>query len=165
MSARNVNARLGYNILRSRAPNRPRRANIAMISPLALRIEHQQTMLDHVRGLWPEEACGLLAGAAGQVEGVYLVENIRHSRSDYFMDPQQQVTTMLAIEAAGWDLCGIFHSHPAGQPQPSATDIDRAYYPDAVYIILAPVDDQAWAMRGFTINEGLVREVPLEIRA
>jgi len=122
-------------------------------------------MLEHVRGLWPEEACGLLGGSAGQVERVYRVENIRHSRSDYYMDPNQQVSAMLAIEAAGWELCGIFHSHPAGPPEPSVTDIDRAYYPDAVYIILAPAAGQEWGMRGFIIDAGQVREVPLEIRA
>ena len=121
-------------------------------------------MVDHVRSLWPEEACGLLAGLGGQVQRVYLVENKRHSPSDYFMDPTQQVRAMLDIEAAGWDLCSIFHSHPAGQPVPSATDIDRAYYPDAVYIILAPDGGSDWVMRGFTIIAAQVREVPLAVK-
>jgi [CysO sulfur-carrier protein]-S-L-cysteine hydrolase len=136
-----------------------------VISQLTLRNEHWQAMLAHVRGLWPEEACGLLAGLEGQVQQVYLIENIRHSRSDYYMDPNQQVSAMLEIESAGWEICSIFHSHPAGQPQPSATDIDRAYYPDAVYLILAPAEGLDWAMRGFAINEGQVREVRLQIGA
>lgn len=136
-------------------------SQIVVISQLTLRHEHRQAMVDHVRSLWPEEACGLLAGLDGQVQRVYCIENIRHSRYDYFMDPNQQVRAMLDIEAAGWEVCSIFHSHPAGQPLPSATDVDRAYYPDAVYIILAPASGSDWVMRGFAIREGQVREVQL----
>lgn len=122
-------------------------------------------MIEHVRRNWPEEACGLLAGPGQQVESVYLIENIRHSRTDYFMDPTQQVRAMLAIEAAGWEVCGIFHSHPAGPAQPSVTDIDRAYYPDAVYIILAPAAGQEWDLRGFAIRGGQVDRVPIQLVA
>lgn len=122
-------------------------------------------MVAHVQRHWPEEACGLLAGNEGQVERVYLIENIRHSRTDYYMDPSQQVQAMLEIETAGWELASIFHSHPAGPLWPSTTDIDRAYYPDAVYLILAATAGQEWEMRGFEINAGQVREVPINISA
>ncbi len=134
-----------------------------MINRLRLRPEHKQLMLEHVRRWWPEEACGLLGGGAAQVEQVFLIENSRHSPTDYYMDPTQQVEAMLAIEARGWEVLGIFHSHPAGPLRPSATDIDRAYYPDAVYIILAPEAGLDWAMRGFAIDAGQVWEVPLEV--
>jgi proteasome lid subunit RPN8/RPN11 len=136
-----------------------------VISQITLRREHQQAMMEHIRQHWPEEACGLLAGKEGLVERVYLIENIRHSRTDYFMDPSQQVQAMLEMEAAGWELASIFHSHPAGPLWPSTTDVDRAYYPDAVYLILAPATAQEWQMRGFEINAGQVREVPIKIAA
>ena len=153
-------------IIRSTARLQFRRhIKIVVIEKITLRVEDRQAMVDHVRSAWPEEACGLLAGTGSQVKRVYLIENIRHSPNDYFMDPNQQVRTMLEIEAAGWDLCSIFHSHPAGPPQPSRTDIDRAYYPDAVYIILAPLDGQEWTMRGFEINADQVRDVAIEISA
>jgi proteasome lid subunit RPN8/RPN11 len=136
-----------------------------VISPITLRREHEQAMVDHVRRQWPEEACGLLAGKDGQVQRVYSIENIRHSRVDYFMDPSQQVRAMLEIEAAGWEVASIFHSHPAGPLWPSTTDIDRAYYPDAVYLILAPAAGSAWEMRGFDLNAGQVREIPILVTA
>jgi proteasome lid subunit RPN8/RPN11 len=120
-------------------------------------------MLEHVCRRAPEEACGLLAGAPGQVERVYIIENIRHSRYDYYMDPDEQVRAMLEIDAAGWEVNGIFHSHPAGPPVPSATDIHQAYYPEAVYIIWARADGQPWSMRGFAIDAGQVRDVPIEV--
>ena len=120
-------------------------------------------MLDHVQGHWPEEACGILGGPGALVERVYMIENIRHSRTDYYMDPTQQVAAMLEIEAAGWDVSGIFHSHPSGPPRPSPTDIDRALYPDTVYIILAPAASQAWSLRGFEIRDGQVRDVAVHV--
>src|SRR5712692_4140731 len=132
---------------------------------MTLRRAHEQAMVEHVRRHWPEEACGLLAGKDGHVERVYLIENIRHSRTDYFMDPSQQVQAMLEMEAAGWELASIFHSHPAGPLWPSTTDVDRAYYHDAVYLILAPATAEEWQMRGFEINAGQVREVPIKIAA
>ena len=135
-----------------------------MISHLTLRSEHRQAMVSHVHRLWPEEACGILAGPGPQVEQVYLIENIRHSRTDYYMEPTQQVNAMLEIEAAGWDVSGIFHSHPAGPPRPSATDIDRALYPDAVYLILTPAGGQDWELHGFEIKDGQVRDVPIHVQ-
>ena len=135
-----------------------------MISHLLLRLEHRQAMIGHVQRCWPEEACGILSGAGPRVERVYLIENIRHSRSDYYMDPTQQVNAMLEIEAAGWDVSGIFHSHPSGPPRPSPTDIDRALYPDAVYIILAPAGGQEWGLGGFEIRDGQVRDIPVYVQ-
>ena len=74
-----------------------------------------------------------------------------------------QVEAMVEIEAAGWDVCGIFHSHPAGPPVPSATDVAQALYPEAVYVIVAPDRAGGWQMRGFLIDGGHVREVPLQL--
>jgi proteasome lid subunit RPN8/RPN11 len=133
-----------------------------------MRREHLAAMVAHVRAVWPEEGCGLLAGPPGRVERVYAMENALHSRVEYVLDPAEQVRTMLEIEAAGWELGGIFHSHPAGPPGPSATDVARAYYPDAVYVILTPEDGkgpvlEAWQTRGFRIEARHVQPVSLAI--
>ena len=79
------------------------------------------------------------------------------------MDPAQQVETMAAIEAAGWELTGIFHSHPGGPPTPSATDIAQAYYPESLYVILTPDAMGEWQGRAFQIDGGQAQEVRLEI--
>jgi proteasome lid subunit RPN8/RPN11 len=131
------------------------------ITELRLTGAHQAAMLAHVQQNWPEEACGLLGGPPGQVAHVYCVENIRHSPVEYYMDPVAQVEAMMAIEAAGWEICGIFHSHPSGPPVPSATDVAQAFYPESVYVILAPTSPNQWAVRGFAIEAGHVREVAL----
>lgn len=113
---------------------------------------------------WPNEACGLLAGEGGVVRKVYPAENILHSPVEYQMDPERQVEIMLEIEAAGWELSGIYHSHPSGPPTPSPTDVARAYYPDSIYLILAPEDATGeWRGRAFAIEEGRVEEMPLRM--
>jgi proteasome lid subunit RPN8/RPN11 len=134
------------------------------LAPLHLTAAHRDAMLEHVRLAWPQEACGLLGGPPGVVERVYRVENVLHSPVAYYMDPTAQVQAMLELEDAGWDVCGIFHSHPAGPAVPSATDVAQAYYPEAVYVILAPLTPRnpaAWGMRGFEIDNGHVREISL----
>ena len=122
-----------------------------------------ETMLAHVQAHWPEEACGLLAGQGEWVRQVYRIENIRHSPVAYEMHALEQVRAMIEIEARGWELRGIFHSHPQGPPVPSATDIELAYYPEAVYVICSPAEENAWQARGFRIEEGQVRPALLDI--
>jgi proteasome lid subunit RPN8/RPN11 len=79
------------------------------------------------------------------------------------MHPEQQVQAMLDIEARGWELAGIFHSHPNGPSVLSATDVRRAYYPEAVYLIISPDERGEWQGRGFHIEDGRVEAVPLRI--
>ncbi len=116
-------------------------------------------MLAYVQTLAPEEACGLLGGEAeGRVRALYRVENIRHSAVEYEMNPEEQIRAMMEVEARGWELLGIFHSHPNGPAIPSETDVRRAYYPDSLYIICAPDERGAWHARAFSIVDGRVAE-------
>ena len=117
----------------------------------------------YVRAERPNEACGLLAGERGKVRRVYLVENVCHSPREYKMEPGEQMRAMLEIEAAGWELSGIFHSHPAGPPLPSVTDVAQACYPDSIYLILAPDETGEWRGRAFQIQSDQVEEVRLQV--
>lgn len=120
-------------------------------------------ILEQVRAEWPNEACGLLGGEGGKVRRVYPVENIFHSPRAYQMNSVEQVRAMLEIEVAGWELSGIFHSHPSGSPFPSATDVAQAYYPDSLYLILAPDAHGEWQSRAFQIQAGHVEEAVVQV--
>lgn len=121
-------------------------------------------ILAHVEAERPNEACGLLAGAGGRVSRVYAMENIHHSPASYEMNPVQQVKAFLEMEAAGWQLCGIYHSHPAGPAEPSPTDLAQAFYPESVYLIVSQNAQGGWQMRGFFIEAGQAREAPVHIQ-
>ncbi len=129
------------------------------MAPLQLPRSLRDEMIAHATTLWPEEACGLVAGRDGRAVRLYPVENMLHSPVAYEMEPVQQVRAMLAIEAGGLELVAIYHSHPAGPARPSITDIAAAYYPDAVQIILSLADRDQPALRAFTIIDGVVAEV------
>jgi len=128
---------------------------------LTLSEEHCAAILAHAEAERPNEACGLLAGTGGLVCRVYPVENIHHSPTVYEMNPAQQLAAFLDMEAAGWELLAIYHSHPAGPAEPSPTDIAQAYYPESIYVIVSPAPDAAWRLRGFIIETEQVTEVPI----
>ncbi len=117
-------------------------------------------MLDHLQTCYPLEGCGLLAGdETGMVTAVYPIDNMLQSATAYKMRPQQQVEAMLAMEAAGWRLLAIYHSHPQGPPQPSATDIALTTYPDALHVIVSLPEQAEPVVRAFHIRgQGVVAE-------
>ncbi len=128
---------------------------------LTLSEEHCAAILAHAEAERPNEACGLLAGKGERVCRVYPVENVHHSPTVYEMNPAQQLAAFLDMEAAGWELIAIYHSHPAGPTQPSPTDIAQAYYPESIYVIVSPASGAAWQVRGFMIEATHVTEVPI----
>jgi proteasome lid subunit RPN8/RPN11 len=68
----------------------------------------------------------------------------------------------MAIDDAGLDLGAIYHSHTRSAPYPSQTDINLAFYPDTLYIIigLAGHDPE---VRAYTIRDGKVADAVLTV--
>jgi|SRR5208283_1030113 len=124
-----------------------------------------QSIYAHCNREYPNEACGILAGHDGKAERVYQMVNAKPSRSYYFMDPQEQFNVMKGIRQKGLDLVGIYHSHTASRAYPSPTDIRLAYYSEAVYLIIALTDRRNPSVRGFTIVDERITEVPLDVIA
>jgi proteasome lid subunit RPN8/RPN11 len=116
-------------------------------------------MVAHVWSDPAHETCGLLAGQAGQVEAVLPVPNVLHSPVAYSMDGQEFADAMIACE---FEPLGIFHSHIAGPPTPSPTDVAQAMYPDSIYVIIS-LHQAPPSVRAFRIAEGRVSEVELLI--
>lgn len=109
------------------------------------------------------ECCGLLAGRDGVIERVLPAPNALASPSAYEIAPRDLFRLMREIRAAGWQMMGIYHSHPTGENYPSPRDIERAYYPDAVYFILSPLPSVREPVRAFSIRDGRIRERSFEV--
>ena len=122
-----------------------------------------QALIAHLQAHYPLEACGILAGDGNQVCHVYPVNNILTSPVAYEMDPQQQLEAMIDLEARGWKMDAIFHSHPSGPERPSPTDIAQAYYPDCVYVIVSLADLEEPVVRGFRIENGRYHEIEISV--
>jgi proteasome lid subunit RPN8/RPN11 len=126
------------------------------------------TLVAHARQEYPNEACALLAGPAGdggRVEKTFTLPNAEASPTFYVVEPKAQLRAMTEMDERDWDLVGIFHSHTFTEAYPSRTDVELAAYPDATYLILSLADQDAPVLRGFHIRDGEVREVQLRVEA
>jgi proteasome lid subunit RPN8/RPN11 len=112
----------------------------------------------------PEEACGLLAGLGGEVLEVIPVPNALRSPVRYRMDPKDQWRAFQTIEQRGWELVGIYHSHPDGPETPSETDVTEAFYPEAAYLIWSKRVG-TWRCQAFHIESGRALPVPISGKA
>lgn len=104
---------------------------------MRLSSQQLQTLIEHAIHCAPHEACGLLAGDADEVQLMIPITNIAADPKHYFeLDHAAFVRAMFQIQRQGLRLVGIYHSHPAGDPIPSAADIAHAHYPDVEYLII-----------------------------
>ena len=130
-------------------------------------------MRAHLAAAAPLEAVGLLAvaddpgGAIAHVTAFYPGTNVDASPTRYTMDPAEVLAAFRDIEARGWRLGAIVHSHPTTPPVPSATDLTEAHYPDALLLIVglahAPPETRAWRIVAATGGRGTAVEVPILI--
>lgn len=104
----------------------------------------------------------MLAGRDGRVSRVIRCANVHPTPTTrYVIDPREQLTAFRAIEAAGEELVGIYHSHPASQPYPSPTDRAEAHYPDAIYVLVS-LRSGAPEVRAYRIGaDEFIREISL----
>jgi proteasome lid subunit RPN8/RPN11 len=121
-----------------------------------------RTMRRHVNRCAPLEACGLLSGKNGRAERSQGIPNAERSAVQFRMEPRAQWRAFQRMETAGLELVGIYHSHPTGPDRPSPTDIAAIMYP-VVQIIWFRAKAR-WHARGYLIENGIPREIQLEIQ-
>jgi proteasome lid subunit RPN8/RPN11 len=122
-------------------------------------------ILNQLQACYPLEGCGLLAGdaATGRVTAVYPIENSLLSPTAYKMNSAQQVQAMLDLEACGWQLLALYHSHPYGPEVPSVTDVALATYPEAIYVIVSLQERATPVARAFRIAGQTVVEQTMRV--
>jgi len=119
-------------------------------------------MVAHAREEAPNECCGLVASSNGDVKRVYRAANAERSPVKYVVDPRDQIRIQNEIDDHGWELGAIYHSHTRTEPVPSQTDINLAFYPEAVYIIVGLAGGEP-DVRAFRIVDGEVSQTELEV--
>ena len=121
-------------------------------------------MVEHARREPQHECCGLLAGRDGVITRVLPATNAASNPArSYEIAPEELFQLMREMRAAGLELLGIYHSHPQGANAPSPRDVERAYYPDAAYFIISPRSDAARPVRAFSIRDGRVTELEIQV--
>jgi proteasome lid subunit RPN8/RPN11 len=123
-------------------------------------------LVAHAREGRPQEVCGVLAGTYGEassrVTHVHRANNVADDpRTAYEIDPAALVERIEAIEAAGRDVVGFYHSHPEGPLEPSPTDLAGATWTGYSYVIVAPAHADrrigSWRWRGDAFEAESVR--------
>lgn len=120
-------------------------------------------IIDHAQKEYPREACGMMAGKEGKVKMVFSATNTDRSEVTYFIDPKEQFKIMRQIREEKMELVAIYHSHPATEAYPSATDRELAFYPDASYVIISLTKKEAPIVRAFKISENQVVEEEIKV--
>ena len=116
----------------------------------------------HARAEAPNECCGMIAAREGAAVAVHRAHNAAASPLRYEMDGMEQYRIQTAIEDAGLELGAIYHSHTRSAPEPSQTDINLAFYPETLYVIVGVAGDEP-DVRAWRIVDGAVSAAALEV--
>jgi proteasome lid subunit RPN8/RPN11 len=117
-------------------------------------------MVAHARADAPNECCGMIASRDGTAVKLFQAANAAASPLRYEIDGAEQYRIQMAIDDQGLDLGAIYHSHTRSAPYPSQTDINLAFYPDALYVIVGLAGDQP-EVRAYEIRDGKVADAEL----
>jgi proteasome lid subunit RPN8/RPN11 len=122
-----------------------------------------ERLLSEARANPEIECCGLLVGRDGVISSVLPARNALQSAKAYEIAPEELFANFRRMRAEAVEHLGIYHSHPKGENSPSPLDIDRAFYPEAAYLIVSPQPAAARPVRAFRIREGRSYEIDLQI--
>lgn len=102
-------------------------------------------MLDAAARAAPAEACGLLLGEGARVATAVPAANVAVDPLRHFeIDPAALIAAHRAARAGGPQVVGYYHSHPVGEPRPSATDRASASGDGRVWAIVCRGDVTFW---------------------
>nr|PZN88413.1 MAG: hypothetical protein DIU54_02180 [Acidobacteriota bacterium] len=141
-----------------RHDRRPRR----VILPRDVR----RAIVEHARADLPDECCGLLvgrlSGSTTSVVAAVPMRNVAASPVRYRIDDRQHIDLRRFLRRFSPPLLvvGVYHSHPDGRPEPSATDVAEAYYPDWTYVIVGLKGSRA-RIRAFALEQARMVPVPM----
>jgi len=121
-------------------------------------------IVHHAQSSPDVEVCGLITARGGRPQRCIPVPNISAQPQRLFtMDPARQIDAQRRMRECGEELFAVYHSHPHSPPEPSATDLAQAAYPEALYLIVSLSTRDVPEMRGFRLQNGEATQVQLEI--
>ena len=116
----------------------------------------------HALQAQPSECCGLLSGENGLITNLHRLRNTaERPETRYFASPEDLFAAMRRIRDAGQKLLGVYHSHPKAPAYPSASDVEMAFYPEAIYFIVSL--EPGIELRAFSIEGSTITDVELSV--
>lgn len=133
---------------------------------IRLRPEHLQAMIAHALEDAPIECCGVLAARDGQVIATHRARNTEASPYRFNIHPLEYRRLEEAINEAGAEVAGFYHSHTGSDPVPSPTDIRMMgpfFGPPYVHFVIGVADRDQPQARVFYIEAGGATEHEFEL--
>jgi proteasome lid subunit RPN8/RPN11 len=119
-------------------------------------------IIAHAKRDAPIEACGYLAGKEGVIVLQYKMKNADASKKHFSLDPEEQFIALRDMQEKGFELAGVYHSHPTSPARPSQEDIKLAYDPDLSYVIVSLFGGSE-TLKSFRIREDQVEPEKIDI--
>lgn len=132
---------------------------------LQLTRDQIQVMIQDARDGRPDEVCGLLAGTGHTVQAVLPVPNRAHEpHKHFYMDEMSLLKALRYIDAKGWALLGMYHSHPESEFIPSQEDVEaaRQHYPNLAQVIISLKREKP-RLKAWRIQPGQVEAIEILI--
>ena len=152
------------------AKNRAARGDGRGATELELSAAQQQELGAWAAEGFPYEVCGVLVGRVDAsrvvVERVVRARNLNEERAEdrYQLAPDDFLAADAAARADGWEIVGIWHTHPSAPPKPSLTDLEAAWEGYS-YLILSVVDGAVAESRSWRLEDGRFLEEPVLVGA
>lgn len=123
-------------------------------------------ILQHALADSANEVCGVLSvepGPPARAVRSYRATNVHHSPLKFEIDSLELLDLWQTIEAEGFEMGAVYHSHVRSEPYPSQTDINfAANWPGVEWIIIGLGQDEP-DVRSYLIKGAEVTEVPLDV--
>lgn len=141
---------------------------------LTITEELYEQIVAHARKDYPDEACGVVAGAEpapadGRPERFIPMLNAARSPTFYEFDSMDLFRLDRELRERGEEQVVIYHSHTATEAYPSRTDIELAQEPGAHYVLVSVAESGAGegpvSFRSFRIVNGVVAEEDVAVVA
>ena len=125
----------------------------------------RDAIVAHARRDHPDEACGVVAGAADRDRPTRHIPMLNAERSPTFyrFDSIEQLKVWREMDERDEEPVVIYHSHTATEAYPSRTDISYASEPNAHYVLVSTRAEDATEFRSFRIVDGEVTEEPVTV--
>ncbi len=119
-------------------------------------------ILAHAREIYPHECCGLLIGKTEN--GVRVAHealragnlNTERAHDRFLLDPKDYMRIDREAQKRGFDIVGIYHTHPDHPAQPSKTDLEAAFEGYS-YIIVSVQKGEPRDFNSFELVNGAFR--------
>jgi [CysO sulfur-carrier protein]-S-L-cysteine hydrolase len=137
-----------------------------MAVAIRLRREHLDSMIAHALEDAPIECCGLLAQKDGEVVSVHRAKNVEASPYRFSVNPLETRRLSDAMDEAGSELAGFYHSHTGSDPIPSPTDVRMMgplFGPPYVHFVIGVADREKPIARVWYIENGDKQEQEFEL--